>query len=189
MRKSNLASNNRAFTLIELLLVIAIIAILAAMLLPALAKAKERSRRAKCMSNLHQIGIASIMYVDDFSQTLPTGHWTPQHPWPGESTLTLAEIWTLGYPVDTGILMTEKYLTEAAGVEYCPSRRDGDRLSVAGMPTAPLNGVCPRPLIARHLILTSVRANGTGPTPRPSAWRRMRPTRTPATTASIWEHF
>jgi prepilin-type N-terminal cleavage/methylation domain-containing protein/prepilin-type processing-associated H-X9-DG protein len=84
--KNNKPEASRAFTLIELLVVIAIIAILAALLLPALASAKEKARGIACLNNLKQLGIAVRMYADQndgklpLAETLPTVPSTPPLP-------------------------------------------------------------------------------------------------------------
>ena len=95
-----------AFTLIELLVVIAIIAILAAMLLPALARARQKGQQAVCLSNLNQIGLSFIMYLNDhdsrfpdrrdLKSSLPGGFhpwttWPPSDPRAGWAATTLAD--------------------------------------------------------------------------------------------------
>ena len=95
-------------------MVIAIIAILAAMLLPALSRAKEKARRGACKSSEHQIGLALLMYADDFKDALPdmkavspdslNGYWP----------------WDVYRPVATNLL---KY-GAMKGVLYCPSYQE-----------------------------------------------------------------
>jgi prepilin-type N-terminal cleavage/methylation domain-containing protein len=61
----------RAFTLIELLVVIAIISLLAAILFPVFAQAREKARQASCTGNLKNLGIAVLMYAQDYDEALP----------------------------------------------------------------------------------------------------------------------
>ncbi len=68
----------KGFTLIELLVVIAIIAILAAILFPVFARAREKARQTSCLSNLKQIGLAVMMYAQDYDEKLLFAEmWTP----------------------------------------------------------------------------------------------------------------
>ena len=105
----------RTFTLIELLIVIAIIAILAAILLPALTRAKESARRVICTANQSQTSKALIMYADDFNAVMPPG--------PPISDGSFGQ-W-LNYhnrktPHQVGYLYHYEYITDAR-VFYCPS--------------------------------------------------------------------
>src|SRR5204862_4622820 len=68
-------SGLRGFTLIELLVVIAIIAILAAILFPVFAQAREAARKTSCLSNCKQMGLACMMYVQDYDEMYPCNSW------------------------------------------------------------------------------------------------------------------
>jgi prepilin-type N-terminal cleavage/methylation domain-containing protein/prepilin-type processing-associated H-X9-DG protein len=73
LRTSTATRKRLGFTLIELLVVIAIIAILAAILFPVFAKAREKARQTSCSSNLKQIGLGFLQYVQDYDEKYPCG--------------------------------------------------------------------------------------------------------------------
>ncbi len=89
---------NRAFTLVELLVVVAIIAILAAMLLPALSKAKGLARRTTCANHLRQLRLAVAVYATDNSSWLPPR--IPVRRWPAQLQPQYAHIGLLCCPAD-----------------------------------------------------------------------------------------
>jgi len=127
----NAKAHRTGFTLIELLVVIAIIAILAALLLPALSKAKQSAKKANCMSNMHQIGLATVIYAGDYQDWLPMGIYTVP---PYQSAdLTLPNIVDNGFPLQVGIMMVNGLLPAVPGVPFCPARINGQRFSVGGM--------------------------------------------------------
>jgi len=74
MSQRHQTARTHGFTLIELLVVIAIIAILAAILFPVFARARENARRTSCLSNLKQLGLATMMYAQDYDETYPQYH-------------------------------------------------------------------------------------------------------------------
>jgi prepilin-type N-terminal cleavage/methylation domain-containing protein/prepilin-type processing-associated H-X9-DG protein len=123
----------RGFTLIELLVVIAIIAILAAILFPVFAQAREKARGITCISNLKQIGLALLMYVQDYDEKFPV---------PDDNNLasvnppdTYAEAYAGHNPYEAGLITVGDQLnpyvksstfgSTPTGIWHCPSDSGG----------------------------------------------------------------
>lgn len=109
------------FTLIEMLVVIAIIALLSALLVPTTGKALEKARRTKCMSNLRQFHQAAVMYATDNKGKLPAvadeSGWGGRYPWPGTWPFALATY--LGYDqFQLGVRLDED---QFGTIFMCPS--------------------------------------------------------------------
>jgi prepilin-type N-terminal cleavage/methylation domain-containing protein/prepilin-type processing-associated H-X9-DG protein len=130
--KENEMSKSRTFqrsgfTLIELLVVIAIIAILAAILFPVFARARENARRASCQSNLKQIGIAAMMYTQDYDERLPYYSLPGNDPW--ETAIYPYTKSTQIYDCPSRTLQNER----AYGMNY-PYMSNGASLAQIGSP-------------------------------------------------------
>lgn len=118
MRRQIRTVGQQAFTLVELLMVVAILMLFMALLLPALKTAREHGRRAKCLSNLHQISIAMVMYADQNNGKLPPYFYTAQKSVNGSGDpsyqILIKAPWTIW---DVGMISNAKIL-------LCPTDRN-----------------------------------------------------------------
>ena len=113
----------RGFTLIELLVVITIIAILAGILLPSLKRARESAKRAVCLNNMKQIGMALVMYINDIQKMPPLGQY--------EFAIMLPGVYAVPGPNNFGWLYGQGFLGNGLSL-WCPSQDPDSWLSYGG---------------------------------------------------------
>jgi len=155
-------TKRRGFTLIELLVVIAIIALLMAILIPTLNRAREQGKRAACLSNLKQLGLAWILYADDNDDKLVSseagGQWknTFGEPWVG---VTWATGWAQGEclpeseqieGIKAGALWP--YVSEVS-LYKCPTGYRGELMTYAMMISSNGRSVEGSPVFKRRLLI------------------------------------
>jgi prepilin-type N-terminal cleavage/methylation domain-containing protein/prepilin-type processing-associated H-X9-DG protein len=108
--------SHKGFTLIELLVVIAIIAILAAILFPVFAQAREQARKTSCVSNLKQIGLAVLMYSQDYDETFP---YVDSNNYPPDPSIPYGtQTW-----IYNDIVVKIQGYVKSFDVFYCPDRQ------------------------------------------------------------------
>jgi prepilin-type N-terminal cleavage/methylation domain-containing protein/prepilin-type processing-associated H-X9-DG protein len=143
----------RAFTLIELLVTIAIIGILAALLLPALSRAKEKGQRTGCLNNLKQLQTGWQMYLDDDSDLLPPNLWDGVH---GQAAGSAPGSWVVGNALENTPTNIERGVqwryNSSLGIYHCPADT-----SLAN------DGITPR--FRSYSLLNYLGADPNGPSP------------------------
>jgi prepilin-type N-terminal cleavage/methylation domain-containing protein/prepilin-type processing-associated H-X9-DG protein len=134
------------FTLVELLVVIGIIAVLIAILLPALNKARSQAKTVQCLSNLRQMGLGMAMYQNEWKCTIPAGYWNPAGPeknletW---ATLLVNGKYIKGAPLlpqDQAYPTLSSWAPMTGGVFYCPEGF-ADVSGLSANPTTPSDGL------------------------------------------------
>jgi competence protein ComGC len=168
----------RAFTLVDVLVSITVIAILIGLLLPSLAKVNETARRVACQSNIRQVGLGVVMYADDWngqllpSRFLPTGMTARVNQAPEQMVTIRIDEPLFGGPATwdgLGILYSAGYLS-APKIFYCPSHRGDNPYSKYAPIWNELNGE----------VVANYHFRGEGPT-RSSALGTSRVTAAPTT--------